>query len=103
MRLRCFNSPRFSLDPSVVHIGKNGQTVLDSNGYPEGKVSIESIQQSSFLERLRAPMRVKSGHGGSHTFLTHEFISAIAADRRPSVSVWEAIAYTLPHYGTAPA
>jgi hypothetical protein len=41
-------------------------------------------------------MRVKSGHGGSHTFLANEFISAILEDRQPAVNVWEAVAYTLP-------
>jgi len=41
-------------------------------------------------------LRVASGHGGSHTFLTHEFISAIVEDRHPAVNVWEAIAYTMP-------
>ena len=106
---------------TVVRISKNGQTVLDSNGYPEGNVSVEAYRQPAFLERLPEPMRVKSGHGGSHTFLTHEFISAIAGNRHPSVNIWEAIAFTLPgivahqsalrggevlkirDYGTAPA
>ncbi len=37
-----------------------------------------------------------SGHGGSHTFITHEFISAIVENRHPTVNVWEAIAYTVP-------
>jgi hypothetical protein len=105
----------------VIRITKNGETVLDSNGYPEGSVSIEAFRQPNHLERLPEPMRVKSGHGGSHTFLTHEFISAIQEDRQPAVNVWEAIAYTLPgivahksalrggevlkikDYGTAPA
>jgi len=41
-------------------------------------------------------MRVKTGHGGSHTFLTHEFIRAIVENRHPAVNVWEAIAYTMP-------
>jgi hypothetical protein len=106
---------------TVIRITKNGETVLDSNGYPEGSVSIEAFRQPNHLERLPEPMRVKSGHGGSHTFLTHEFISAIQEDRQPAVNVWEAIAYTLPgivahksalrggevlkikDYGTAPA
>ena len=48
------------------------------------------------MERLPESLRVRSGHGGSHTFLTHEFVSAIAGDRHPSVNIWEAIAYTLP-------
>lgn len=106
---------------TVIRISKNGETVLDSNGYPEGNVAIEAFQQPNYMERLPEPMRVKSGHGGSHTFLTHEFISAIVEDRHPSVNIWEAIAYTLPgivahqsalrggevlkirDYGTAPA
>jgi hypothetical protein len=41
-------------------------------------------------------MRVRTGHGNSHTFLTHEFVSAVLEDRQPSVNIWEAIAYTLP-------
>jgi len=41
-------------------------------------------------------MRVPGGHGGSQTFLTHEFISSIVEDPWPTVNVYEAIAYTLP-------
>ncbi len=66
-------------------------------------------------------MRVQTGHGGSHTFLTHEFISSIIEDRWPTVNVYEATAFTAPgiiahqsalrggeplkikDYGTAPA
>jgi hypothetical protein len=81
---------------TVVRISQDGQTVLDSNGYPQGKVSIEAYKQPDHMERLPSSMRTKSGHGGSHTFLTHEFISAIVADRHPAINVWEAIAYTLP-------
>lgn len=32
-------------------------------------------------------MRLKTGHGGSHTFLTHEFISAIVEDRHSTINV----------------
>jgi predicted dehydrogenase len=81
---------------TVIRIAKNGETVLDANGYPEGKVSIEAYKQPDHWDRLPAPLRVRSGHGGSHTFLTHEFIRAIVEDRHPSVNIWEAIAYTLP-------
>ncbi len=81
---------------TVIRISKNGQTVLDGNGYPEGKVDIQAYQQPNHWERLPEPLRVPSGHGGSHTFLTHEFVSAILEERQPAVNVWEAIAYTLP-------
>lgn len=81
---------------TVVRIAKDGKTVTDSNGYPEGDVAIEAYAQPDHLERLPAPLRVKTGHGNSHTFITNEFISAIVEDRHPSVNIWEAIAYTLP-------
>ena len=50
----------------------------------------------TFWERLPAPMRVKTGHGGSHTFLTHEFIAALVEDREPAVDVYESLAMTVP-------
>ena len=81
---------------TVVRISKGGETVLDANGYPEGKLTSEPFQQPNHWEKLPEPLRVQTGHGGSHTFLTHEFVSAIGEDRHPSVNVWEAIAYTLP-------
>jgi predicted dehydrogenase len=81
---------------TVIRIGKAGQTVLDANGYPEGKVAIEPYRQPDHFERLPAPLRVRTGHGNSHTFLTHEFVSAVLENRQPSVDIWEAIAYTLP-------
>jgi hypothetical protein len=33
------------------------------------------------------------GHGGSHAYLAHEFVDAIANDRHPLVNVWEAVRY----------
>ncbi|MCL4692684.1 MAG: Gfo/Idh/MocA family oxidoreductase [Candidatus Hydrogenedentes bacterium] len=45
---------------------------------------------------LPEPLRHESGHEGSHTFLTHEFIDALVNERRPSVDVYEALAYTVP-------
>lgn len=79
-----------------VTITKNGKTVIDANGYPEGDVKIVAYDQPNHHEMLPESLRVRSGHGGSHTFLVHEFVSAIAENRTPSVNVWEAIAYTAP-------
>jgi predicted dehydrogenase len=33
------------------------------------------------------------GHGGSHAYLVHEFVDAIAQNRRPAISVWDAVRY----------
>jgi len=81
---------------TVVQISRDGKTVIDENGYPEGKVNIEAFKQPNYMERLPESMRVRSGHGGSHTFIVHEFVSAIQEDRHPAVNIWEAIAYTAP-------
>jgi hypothetical protein len=81
---------------TVVHISKDGKTIIDANGYPEGHVQIEPHALPTYLERLPEPMRVKTGHGNSHTFLTHEFVQSIVEDRNPTVDIYEAIAYTLP-------
>ncbi len=33
------------------------------------------------------------GHGGSHAYLVHEFVDAIAHHRTPAINVWEAVRY----------
>ena len=46
-------------------------------------------------EMLPKPLRHEGGgHDGSHPFLTHEFIDAVLSERRPTVDVYEAVAYT---------
>lgn len=36
------------------------------------------------------------GHGGSHAYLVHEFVDAVAAGRIPAINVWEAVRYMAP-------
>jgi hypothetical protein len=45
---------------------------------------------------LPEPLRHDSGHEGSHCFITHEFVDAIAKGRKPFVGLDEALAYTVP-------
>jgi predicted dehydrogenase len=33
------------------------------------------------------------GHGGSHGYLVHEFVSAVVEDRTPAINAWEAARY----------
>lgn len=47
-------------------------------------------------DMLPEPLRHNSGHGGSHPFLTHEFIEALTHDRQPVIDIKEALAYTVP-------
>ena len=58
--------------------------------------SVEKIEIAPNFEGLPEALRHESGHGGSHTHLTHEFISALLEGRPPSVDVYEALAYTTP-------
>ncbi len=37
--------------------------------------------------------KMYGGHGGSHAFLVHEFVDAVAHDRQPAVNAWEAARY----------
>jgi hypothetical protein len=34
-----------------------------------------------------------TGHGGSHPYLVHEFVDAVASGRQPAVNIWEAARY----------
>ena len=49
-----------------------------------------------YFALLPEPMRVPTGHGNSHAFLTHEFIAALAENREPAVDLCEALAMTAP-------
>lgn len=52
--------------------------------------------QPDYWHMVPETMRVDSGHGASHPFLTHEFIMALLEDREPAVDVYEAVAMTAP-------
>ncbi|MCP5117039.1 MAG: Gfo/Idh/MocA family oxidoreductase [bacterium] len=52
--------------------------------------------QEKHWHLLPKELHVKTGHAGSHTHITHDFIRAIIEDRHPQVNVWEAAAYTAP-------
>lgn len=74
---------------------KQGQ---DDAGFVRSEPKLEAYQQPNWWETdmLPEPLRHASGHGGSHTFITHEFIDALAHDRKPAVNIHEALAFTVP-------
>ncbi len=74
------------------------QRELDSGGFARAAAKTERYAQPQWwkTEMLPEPLRHPSGHEGSHTFITHEFISAIIEQRKPAVDVYEAVAYTAP-------
>jgi hypothetical protein len=70
----------------------------DDAGFQNQQNKVEIYKQPQWWETdmLPAPLRHESGHDGSHTFITHEFIDALINNRQPEVNINEAIAYTAP-------
>lgn len=53
----------------------------------------KAMHQSKSDSELLSMDFVPHGHGGSHPYLVHEFVDAIAHDRMPAINVWEAVRY----------
>ena len=70
----------------------------DSGGFVRQGSVLESYEDPKWwsTDLLPPGLRSGSGHGGSHTFLTHEFVSAVLEGRKPAVDVMSAVAYTAP-------
>jgi predicted dehydrogenase len=73
--------------------------MANSGGQPfvvkrEGESDV--TQLPDYWQRLPEPMRGAGGHGNSHPFLTHEFVSALVEDRDPAIDVYESVAMTAP-------
>lgn len=80
----------------VVHTGE--KLTKDDGGFTVAHPELKPYDQEIWwkTDMLPEPLRHNSGHGGSHTFITHEFISSIIGDREPEVNIYEALAYTAP-------
>jgi len=70
--------------------GTQGEMRLAGPGVPKW----DAVPDFSYM--LPKPLRHDSGHGGSRTFLTHEFIAALCEDREPAIDLYEALAMTVP-------
>ena len=84
------------LGPAIVRSA--AQQEKDDAGFARELPRLESYAQPQWwqTDMLPEPLRHASGHDGSHTFLTHEFIDALVKERRPAIDVYEAVAYTAP-------
>ncbi len=82
--------------PVIVRAGE--QTEKDDAGYVRNLPQFKNYQQPDWwkTDMLPEPLRHQTGHHGSHSFLTHEFIEALLQERRPKVDIYEALAYTVP-------
>lgn len=70
----------------------------DDAGFYVQEAALEQYAQVEWwkTEMLPESMRHDSGHEGSHTFISHEFIDALVTGRQPVIDVYEALAYTVP-------
>ncbi len=70
----------------------------DDAGFVHTKNIVEAYEVPKWWQTGLLPpaMRHDSGHEGSHTFITHEFISAIIEERDPFINIYESLAYTAP-------
>lgn len=71
---------------------------LDDAGFQRGHQDIVPFDVPNWwnTDLLPESLRFDSGHGGSHNFLTHEFIDALTHGRQPAIDIYEALAYTVP-------
>jgi predicted dehydrogenase len=70
----------------------------DDGGFKNTVNTVETYKQPMWwqTDMLPQPLQHNSTHGGSHTFITHEFIDALVNNRQPEVNIYEALAYTAP-------
>ena len=82
----------------AVLVRSGQQTEKDSGGFDRALPAFENFTVPEWwnTDLLPEPLRHKSGHEGSHAFITHEFIDALLHRRRPAVDIHEALAYTAP-------
>lgn len=61
---------------------------------PEVQLAFKQVKHRDLDEsKLLSIDFTPEGHGGSHPYLVHEFVSAVAARRQPAINVWEAVRY----------
>jgi hypothetical protein len=91
-----FFSPHGEGESTIVKTSE--QMGHDEGGFVQGANTVELYKQPQWWQTdlLPKPLRHASGHDGSHTFITHEFIDALINNRQPTVNIYEAIAYTAP-------
>jgi hypothetical protein len=91
-----FSDPTGTNGPAIVRAETKAEK--DSGGFERASQVLEKYAEVKWwqTDMLPEPLRHDSGHEGSHCFITHEFVDAIAKGRKPFVGIDEALAYTVP-------
>jgi hypothetical protein len=79
-------------------VDATNQLGKDDAGFVRTAAKALPYQQPNWWETELLPetLRHNSGHHGSHTFITNEFVDACINERKPTVDIHEALAYTVP-------
>jgi predicted dehydrogenase len=95
-KMSFYSSNPLGLSPTIVN--STEQLGKDDAGFVKTDAKVEKYNQINWWETDLLPkeLRHKSGHHGSHTFITHEFVTACLENRKPTVDIHEALAYTVP-------
>ncbi|SCM57255.1 Gfo/Idh/MocA family protein [Petrimonas mucosa] len=83
---------------NTVLVKAGEKIVKDEGGFNVKANTVEQFTIPKWWETDMLPesLRYNSGHEGSHTFITHEFIDSIINDRTPEVDIYQALAMTAP-------
>jgi predicted dehydrogenase len=83
-------------DQSTLYMvcGGVNDNVRNIRGKGAKKVEIPKYWKTS--EMIPEAMRHASGHGGSATFISAEFVNALLEEREPEIDVYESLAMTVP-------
>lgn len=95
-KMSFYSSHNWGQPHLIVHSGEVMKR--DDAGFEYKGSTVEEYDQPKWwaTDMLPEPLRHNSGHDGSHTFITHEFIDAVINNRQPEVNIYEALAYTVP-------
>ncbi len=93
----------------IGHPGEEGFSILGTAaGFREGHWVDRASRRAVPVDEMRDPLpeaveaafeeaagdkglfAAFGGHGGSHPYLVHEFVAAVAEDRRPAIDAWTA-------------
>ena len=87
--------PKGHVHGTKMNFRTKGDTIsyLDLPRQAGGDIKVPIYWKTDMLPER---MRHTSGHGGSHTFLTAEFINALIEDRSPAVDLYDSLAMTVP-------
>ncbi len=95
-KMSFYSSNRLGMEPTIV---KSTEVMgQDDAGFVQTKAKPIPYEQTHWWETdmLPEPLRHNSGHHGSHTFITNEFVMACLREEKPTVDIYEALAYTMP-------